>query len=103
MRAEIEQAFDMDATDIYGLSEVMGPGVAQECVETKDGLHIWEDHLSRGHRSRDRRRAAGRRKGELVFTSLTKEAFPIIRYRTRGPDPAVAPARRGPASDAWKR
>jgi phenylacetate-CoA ligase len=84
MRAEIEQAFDMDATDIYGLSEVIGPGVAQECIETKDGLHIWEDHfypevidpatgavLPEGE------------KGELVFTSLTKEAFPVIRYRTR--------------------
>jgi phenylacetate-CoA ligase len=84
MRAEIEAAFDMDAVDIYGLSEVIGPGVAQECVETKDGLHIWEDHfypeiidpatgevLPEGAM------------GELVFTSLTKEAFPIVRYRTR--------------------
>jgi phenylacetate-CoA ligase len=84
MRTEIEQSFDMDATDIYGLSEVIGPGVAQECIETKDGLHIWEDHfypevidpvtgavLPEGE------------KGELVFTSLTKEAFPVIRYRTR--------------------
>jgi phenylacetate-CoA ligase len=84
MRSEIEEAFDMDATDIYGLSEVIGPGVAQECIETKDGLHIWEDHfypevidpvtgavLPDGE------------KGELVFTSLTKEAFPVIRYRTR--------------------
>jgi phenylacetate-CoA ligase len=84
MRAEIEAAFDMHAVDIYGLSEVMGPGVANECVETKDGLHIWEDHfypeiidpatgkvLPEGER------------GELVFTSLTKEAMPVIRYRTR--------------------
>ncbi|MGB3316952.1 MAG: phenylacetate--CoA ligase PaaK [Albidovulum sp.] len=84
MRGEIEQAFDMHAVDIYGLSEVIGPGVANECVETKDGLHIWEDHfypeiidpetgavLPEGE------------KGELVFTSLTKEAFPVIRYRTR--------------------
>ena len=84
MRGEIEDAFDMDATDIYGLSEVIGPGVAQECIETKDGLHIWEDHfypevidpvtgavLPDGE------------KGELLFTSLTKEAFPVIRYRTR--------------------
>ncbi|OKO88630.1 phenylacetate--CoA ligase [Bradyrhizobium sp. NAS80.1] len=84
MRGEIEDAFDMDATDIYGLSEVIGPGVAQECIETKDGLHIWEDHfypevidpvtgavLPDGE------------KGELVFTSLTKEGFPVIRYRTR--------------------
>ncbi|RAI32802.1 phenylacetate--CoA ligase PaaK [Rhodoplanes serenus] len=84
MREEIERAFGLDATDIYGLSEVIGPGVAQECVETKDGLHVWEDHflpeiidpvtgavLPDGET------------GELVFTSLTKEAFPIIRYRTR--------------------
>ncbi len=84
MRAEIEQAFDMDATDIYGLSEVIGPGVAQECVETKDGLHIWEDHFypevidpETGEVLPDGE------KGELVFTSLTKEGFPIIRYRTR--------------------
>ncbi|UUP16204.1 phenylacetate--CoA ligase PaaK [Nitratireductor thuwali] len=84
MRQEIEQAFDMHAVDIYGLSEVMGPGVANECVETKDGLHIWEDHFypeiidpETGEPLPDGE------KGELVFTSLTKEAFPIIRYRTR--------------------
>jgi len=84
MRAEIEHAFDMEATDIYGLSEVIGPGVAQECVETKDGLHIWEDHFypevidpETGNVLPDGE------KGELVFTSLTKEGFPIIRYRTR--------------------
>ncbi|OAP21276.1 MULTISPECIES: phenylacetate--CoA ligase PaaK [Amycolatopsis] len=84
MRSEIEERFALDAVDIYGLSEVMGPGVAQECVETKDGLHIWEDHffpevidpfteqvLPEGER------------GELLFTSLTKQALPIIRYRTR--------------------
>ncbi|WP_405702738.1 phenylacetate--CoA ligase [Streptomyces sp. NBC_01383] len=84
MRREIEERFAIDAVDIYGLSEVMGPGVAQECVETKDGLHIWEDHfypevvdpftgevLPEGS------------EGELVFTSLTKEAMPVIRYRTR--------------------
>ncbi|WP_046778118.1 phenylacetate--CoA ligase PaaK [Streptomyces yangpuensis] len=84
MRREIEERLDMDAVDIYGLSEVIGPGVAQECVETKDGLHIWEDHfypevvdpltgavLPEGEL------------GELVFTSLTKEAMPVIRYRTR--------------------
>jgi phenylacetate-CoA ligase len=84
MRQEVETRMDMHAVDIYGLSEVMGPGVSQECVETKDGLHIWEDHfypevidpvfenvLPDGER------------GELVFTSLTKEALPIIRYRTR--------------------
>ena len=84
MRAEIEQAFDMDATDIYGLSEVIGPGVAQECVETKDGLHIWEDHFY--PEVIDPETGAvlpDGEKGELVFTSLTKEGFPIIRYRTR--------------------
>jgi phenylacetate-CoA ligase len=84
MRQEIEQAFDMHAVDIYGLSEVIGPGVANECVETKDGLHVWEDHFypeiidpDTGEPVEDGER------GELVFTSLTKEAFPIIRYRTR--------------------
>jgi phenylacetate-CoA ligase len=84
MRLEIEQAFDMHAVDIYGLSEVMGPGVANECVETKDGLHIWEDHFypeiinpATGEPVEDGQ------EGELVFTSLSKEAFPIIRYRTR--------------------
>src|SRR6478609_5570995 len=84
MRREIEQRLDMHAVDIYGLTEVIGPGVANECVETKDGLHIWEDHfypevidpvtgavLPDGER------------GELVFTTLTKEATPVIRYRTR--------------------
>ena len=84
MRAEIESAFDMHAVDIYGLSEVMGPGVANECVETKDGLHIWEDHFypeiidpETGAVLPDGER------GELVFTSLTKEAMPVVRYRTR--------------------
>jgi phenylacetate-CoA ligase len=84
MRREMEERLDIEAIDIYGLSEVMGPGVSQECVETKDGLHIWEDHffpevidpftgevLPEGEQ------------GELVFTSLTKEAMPVIRYRTR--------------------
>ncbi|MEU2438865.1 phenylacetate--CoA ligase PaaK [Streptomyces rubradiris] len=84
MRREIEERFAIDAVDIYGLSEVIGPGVAQECAETKDGLHVWEDHfypeivdpvtgevLPEGER------------GELVFTSLTKEAMPVVRYRTR--------------------
>ena len=84
MRTEIEQAFDMHAVDIYGLSEVIGPGVANECVETKDGLHVWEDHFypeivdpQTGDPVPDGAQ------GELVFTSLTKQAFPIIRYRTR--------------------
>lgn len=83
-RKEVEDAFDMHAVDIYGLSEVMGPGVANECVETKDGLHIWEDHFypeiinpETGELVEDGE------EGELVFTSLTKEALPIIRYRTR--------------------
>jgi phenylacetate-CoA ligase len=84
MRRSMEQRLDIHAVDIYGLSEVIGPGVAQECVETKDGLHVWEDHfypeivdpltgavLPDGEM------------GELVFTSLTKQAMPVIRYRTR--------------------
>ena len=84
MRVEIEGRTDMHAVDIYGLSEVMGPGVSQECVETKDGLHIWEDHFYpevidpvSGEVLPDGAI------GELVFTSLTKQALPIIRYRTR--------------------
>jgi phenylacetate-CoA ligase len=84
MRAEIETAFDMDATDIYGLSEVIGPGVAQECIEAKDGLHIWEDHFyPEVIDSGTGAVLPDGETGELVFTSLTKEAFPIIRYRTR--------------------
>jgi phenylacetate-CoA ligase len=84
MRAEIEEAFDMDATDIYGLSEVIGPGVAQECIESKDGLHIWEDHFYPEVIDPETGKVlADGEKGELVFTSLTKEAFPVIRYRTR--------------------
>jgi phenylacetate-CoA ligase len=84
MRTEMETRAGLDATDIYGLSEVMGPGVAQECVETKDGLHVWEDHFYpevidpvTGEVLPDGA------EGELVFTSLTKEAMPVIRYRTR--------------------
>jgi phenylacetate-CoA ligase len=83
MRAELEDAFDMDALDSYGLSEVIGPGVAGECVETKDGLHIWEDHFYpeiidpvTGAVLPDGAF------GEIVFTSLTKEAMPVVRYRT---------------------
>jgi phenylacetate-CoA ligase len=84
MRAEIEESFDMDAVDIYGLSEVIGPGVANECVETKDGLHVWEDHFYPEIIDPESGRVLpdGER-GELVFTSLTKEAMPVIRYRTR--------------------
>ena len=84
MRAEIEQAFDIHAVDIYGLSEVIGPGVASECVETKDGPHIWEDHFFPEivHPETGEAVPDGE-PGELVFTSLTKQAMPIIRYRTR--------------------
>ncbi|MEW2516789.1 phenylacetate--CoA ligase PaaK [Actinacidiphila alni] len=84
MRREIEERFAIDAVDIYGLSEVIGPGVAQECVETKDGLHIWEDHFYPEvvDPLTDAVMAPGE-SGELVFTSLTKEALPVIRYRTR--------------------
>jgi phenylacetate-CoA ligase len=84
MRREIEESFDMHAVDIYGLSEVMGPGVSIECVETKDGLHIWEDHFyPEVINPETGQPVADGEMGELVFTSLTKEAFPIIRYRTR--------------------
>ena len=84
MRTEIEARLGIDATDIYGLSEVMGPGVAQECVETKDGLHIWEDHFYPEviDPVTGQVRPDGE-EGELVFTSLTKQAMPVIRYRTR--------------------
>jgi len=84
MRAELEQRLHIDAVDIYGLSEVMGPGVAQECIETKDGPTIWGDHFYpevidpvTGEVLEDGE------EGELVFTSLTKQAMPVIRYRTR--------------------
>ena len=84
LRAEIEQRFDMHGVDIYGLSEVMGPGVANEAVEEKDGLYIWEDHfLPEIIDPEGRTPHADGETGELVFTSLTKEALPIIRYRTR--------------------
>jgi phenylacetate-CoA ligase len=84
MRRDIEQSADIDAVDIYGLSEVMGPGVANECIEAKDGPVIWEDHFypeiidpETGEVLPDGQ------EGELVFTTLTKEALPIVRYRTR--------------------
>jgi phenylacetate-CoA ligase len=89
MRLEIEDRMDMHAVDIYGLSEVMGPGVSQECVESKDGLHVWEDHFypeivdpldPSGNAPVPLRDGE---EGELLFTSLTKEALPIIRYHTR--------------------
>ena len=84
MRRAIEQRMGLDAVDIYGLSEVMGPGVASECVETKDGPTIWEDHFYPEVINPDTGLpVADGEFGELVFTSLTKEALPIIRYRTR--------------------
>ncbi|WP_031465867.1 phenylacetate--CoA ligase PaaK [Sciscionella sediminilitoris] len=100
MRQEIEQRLDLHAVDIYGLSEVMGPGVAQECVESKDGLHIWEDHFYpeiadpvEGTVLPDGEY------GELLFTSLTKEAMPVIRYRTRD----LSTLRPGTARPAFRR
>jgi phenylacetate-CoA ligase len=84
MRGEIEGRLDIDALDIYGLSEVMGPGVANECIESKDGPHIWEDHfLPEIIDSETGARLPDGTEGELVFTSLTKRASPILRYRTR--------------------
>jgi phenylacetate-CoA ligase len=84
MRVEMESRLDMHAVDIYGLSEVIGPGVGVECVETKDGLHIWEDHFYPeiiDHITGEVLPDGSY--GELVFTSLTKEAMPVVRYRTR--------------------
>ncbi|HEY0826028.1 MAG TPA: phenylacetate--CoA ligase PaaK [Ramlibacter sp.] len=84
MRAKIEQRVGLEAVDIYGLSEVMGPGVANECIETKDGPTIWEDHFYPEIVNPDTGEPVAEGEfGELVFTSLTKEALPIIRYRTR--------------------
>jgi phenylacetate-CoA ligase len=84
MRVAIEKRMGIDAVDIYGLSEVMGPGVANECVETKDGPTIWEDHFYPEIINPETGEpVADGEQGELVFTSLTKEALPIIRYRTR--------------------
>jgi len=84
MRLEIEERANIHAVDIYGLSEVMGPGVANECVETKDGLHIWEDHFyPEVIDPVEEHVLADGERGELLFTTLTKQALPIIRYRTR--------------------
>ena len=95
MRRSIESRLALEAIDLYGLSEVMGPGVAQECIETKDGLTVWEDHFypeivdpASGAPLADGE------KGELVFTSLTKEALPVIRYRTRDLTRLLAPTAR---------
>jgi phenylacetate-CoA ligase len=84
MRVEMEERAGIHAVDIYGLSEVIGPGVAEECVETKDGLHIWEDHFYPEVIDPNTGEVLPEgQQGELVFTSLTKEAMPVIRYRTR--------------------
>jgi phenylacetate-CoA ligase len=84
MRIQIEERLAIDAIDIYGLSEVIGPGVAQECIETKDGLTVWEDHFYPEIIDPDTGEVLpDGEEGELVFTSLTKEALPVIRYRTR--------------------
>jgi phenylacetate-CoA ligase len=84
MRAEIERKLGIDAIDIYGLTEVMGPGVACECIESKDGPVIWEDHFYPEIINPETGEVvADGEDGELVFTSLSKEAFPVIRYRTR--------------------
>ncbi|MBL3700696.1 phenylacetate--CoA ligase PaaK [Leucobacter luti] len=83
MRRELEERLNIKAVDIYGLSEMMGPGVGNECVETQDGPHIWEDHFLPEIIDEDLRQVVDGVQGELVFTTLTKEAFPMIRYRTR--------------------
>jgi phenylacetate-CoA ligase len=84
MRYEIESRLGIDAIDIYGLSEVLGPGVGVECIEAKHGLHIWEDHFLVECVDVDTGKPLPYgEEGEIVFTSLTKEAFPLIRYRTR--------------------
>jgi phenylacetate-CoA ligase len=95
MRAQIERGLGLDAVDIYGLSEVMGPGVASECIESKDGPVIWEDHFYPEIINPDTGEpVADGEEGELVFTSLSKEAMPIIRYRTRDLTRLLAPTSR---------
>jgi phenylacetate-CoA ligase len=95
MRGQIERSLGLDAVDIYGLSEVMGPGVASECIESKDGPVIWEDHFYPEIVNPDTGEpVADGEEGELVFTSLTKEALPIIRYRTRDLTRLLAPTSR---------
>ena len=95
MRGQIERSLGLDAVDIYGLSEVMGPGVASECIESKDGPVIWEDHFYPEIVNPETGEpVADGEEGELVFTSLTKEALPIIRYRTRDLTRLLAPTSR---------
>lgn len=95
MRAEIEHRVDIDAVDLYGLSEVIGPGVASECVESKDGAVIWEDHFYPEVVDPDTGWVLpDGQTGELVFTSLTKEALPVIRYRTRDRTKLLPPTAR---------
>ena len=95
MRRDIEMRADLDAVDIYGLSEVMGPGVASECVETKDGPTIWEDHFYPEVIDPDTGEVLpDGAEGELVFTALTKQAMPVIRYRTRDITRILAPTAR---------
>ena len=95
MRAQIERGLGLDAVDIYGLSEVMGPGVASECIESKDGPVIWEDHFYPEIINPETGEpVADGEEGELVFTSLSKEAMPIIRYRTRDLTRLLAPTSR---------
>lgn len=95
MRKEIEKKLGIDAIDIYGLTEVMGPGVACECIESKDGPVIWEDHFYPEIIDPETEQVLPEgSKGELVFTSLTKEAFPVIRYRTRDLTQLLAPTSR---------
>jgi phenylacetate-CoA ligase len=96
MRAEIEQRAGIDAVDIYGLSEVMGPGVANECIEAKDGPVIWEDHFYPEIIDPDTGEVLpDGAEGELVFTTLTKEALPVVRYRTRDLTRLLPPTARG--------
>jgi phenylacetate-CoA ligase len=95
MRSDIERKAGVDAVDIYGLSEVMGPGVASECIESKDGPVIWEDHFYPEIIDPETGElVADGQEGELVFTSLTKEAMPVIRYRTRDLTRLLAPTSR---------
>jgi phenylacetate-CoA ligase len=95
MRSDIEQRVDLDAVDLYGLSEVIGPGVACECIEAKDGAVIWEDHFYPEIVDPESGAVlADGEVGELVFTSLTKEALPIIRYRTRDRTKLLPPTAR---------